>query len=796
MAAAPWQRIRRRGSPRAPGLARVAGLVACAAVLLSLLMRSPPATAALAAAPVIDPGKVVGLSDPGVELTPPADGRLRGDGIALIVTGGALTDRAGQGDQAISAGPGRHLIVFGLRQVPQPKIRDTPSASLALVVAGDRRSIDLSSLSGQGPWYFAASIPAGQTDVYLELSAAGFAQRFSLMTLTRPGPDPVALYRDPDNPAVVSTDTASIGVAATTVPPDGDSIRMLITAGTVTVSWFGPDAAIHTPASPDQAFLTVQAAENNDPQVGRPFRAAIPAAKVHLVLADGTRVDAAHTGDSTGLLSGTYYFVVPADTSTATLSVDAYSAPGTDFLASINNRITAATVALSAFTIPLALPKAPVPPPTTPVTVLKLTHASPVASGAAANPTAAHGPSAVPLGIVLILLAGAGALTWTTVHRRRSAAGRSTAPSGGLASPAPSPPTMAVPVGVEVSEGPSTSGPPASGPGDPSKPAWSSTVPGQPERPVAPTLTAPVAGEPLVTSMEIATASGAAPRPAAHVPTPVLVPIPVGAPEPPAGLLYFEVLGPLRVVGWPDDQARSVPVLDLATYLALHPGRAYTAEDLRDPLSIGKPRALEADTIRTYASTLRRAVGSDHLPDAGRRGYTLTAAGTDWHDFRGLTSAAATATEPVGQARLLAEALALVRGLPFAELPSSGFGWVATELYISQVEVAVTAAAQRLVELALAAGDWPMAAWAAERGLIVSPTAQTLNASVLRASAASRQPDRLAQSWRDVARRYAAAEETMPGELAQLHDDLRRWPPDAERDGPQRPDLGVDPNWQ
>ena len=91
---------------------------------------------------------------------------------------------------------------------------------------------------------------------------------------------------------------------------------------------------------------------------------------------------------------------------------------------------------------------------------------------------------------------------------------------------------------------------------------------------------------------------------------------------------------------------------------------------------------------------------------------------------------------------------------------------------ISQIEVAVIEAARRLGELALAAGDWPLATWAAERGLTVSPAAQDLNGIALRAARASGQPDRLAQAWRDVARRFSAVDDTIPDELAQLHDQL------------------------
>lgn len=149
----------------------------------------------LVAAPVIDASMVVALDDPGVELTAPVDGRLRGDGVALVVTGAALTNEAGQGGQTVKAGPGDRLIVFGLRLVPQPDSAGAAPPALALIVDGQRRLVNLASLPAAAPGYFAAAIPATATDVTLELSAAAFTQDFDLLTLTRVGPDPACCTR-------------------------------------------------------------------------------------------------------------------------------------------------------------------------------------------------------------------------------------------------------------------------------------------------------------------------------------------------------------------------------------------------------------------------------------------------------------------------------------------------------------------------------------------------------------------------------------------------------------------------
>ena len=232
------------------------------------------------------------------------------------------------------------------------------------------------------------------------------------------------MYRDPDNPEVVATDTSAVGVAATVAPNDGNTYQITVSAGTVTLGWFAPDAALDTPASTGQAFLTVAAdaepTEVHFKEHSVIVASAIPAAKVHLVLADGTRLNATHTGDTSALLAGTYYFTVPADIAAATLSVDAYTAPGSEFLVASG---MPATIAVSAFTIPLPLTPPPAPLPTTPPTVLKL-----VAGDRATNrspavpPPAGHRASSsrAPLWLVLILLAVAGAIVSTALRRRRT----------------------------------------------------------------------------------------------------------------------------------------------------------------------------------------------------------------------------------------------------------------------------------------------------------------------------------------------------------------------------------------
>jgi hypothetical protein len=253
-----------------------------------------------------------------------------------------------------------------------------------------------------------------------------------------------------------------------------------------------------------------------------------------------------------------------------------------------------------------------------------------------------------------------------------------------------------------------------------------------------------------------------------------LAAIPTGPPEPPTGCLYFSVLAGFCVTGWPEGQIPTASVVELAAYLTLHGDRPRSAEDLRDPLSAGRAKALSADTIRTYANTLRRVLGPDRVPDAARRGYSIVGATSDWQQFLEHRAAAPPDAPPAVAAAALVAALALVRSRPYAGLPRSGYGWVATELLISEAEVAVTQAAQRLADLALTAGDWPLATWAAERGLIVDPISEDLNATALRSAAAAAKPDQLAQTWRDVTRRYTAAEEDVPARITDINTQLKQ----------------------
>jgi hypothetical protein len=759
-------------------------LLASAGALVASLATAPPGWAAgpfrvglisaglARSAPVIDASTVMPLSDPGVELTGAADGHLRGDGIALVVTGAALTNGAGQGGQAVSAGPGRHLIVFGLRQIPQPAPTDAPPAALALVVSGQRRKVDLAALSASHQGYFAASIADGTTKAVLELSAAGFTQDFDLMTMRRPGPDPVVLYRDADNADAATTLDAAVNVAATVPTDPGYSYTDTITVPTVTLSYFAPISSADPAPGSDRAYLEINATEK--PVVDKygehfvHFSAPVPASHFHLVLPDGTTASAAHTGcvcddpdNKDYVVDGTYYFVVPANMTAATLKVDPYQGDGFEYIVATASH---QTISLAGFSIPLVLnAPAPAPPATTPVTVLKLTGP---AAGASASPGATaqpgHGASRAPLGVVLILLAAAGAVGWTAVQRRRRRAPLLPAGTGHRTGPEPPRPAWSAqpaPNGGHVPPDHPEARPTAGSAGSfplthllPAAPshdqAADSGLGGHPGRTERPGPASPGSAAPPVTSQVTA---GVAPVAATG----------------PTAAVSVAVLGPRLVTG-PGTTKLRPRDLEVFLFLAVNRDRAVTNDDIRAAVAGAADDESSANTVRTWLSRLRSAVGPAVLPEADNGRYRVAGVEVDIDHFQQLTTQAAAASDAAAAARLLTEALELVRGRPFEGLD---YRW--TAVTAAHLETGIANAAHRLAELAWELHSPDTAAWAAQQGLagLTQPDDRLLSHLLYAGSADG--PGRLTQAWREVTARYAAVGDAPGPELVAVYDRLR-----------------------
>ena len=214
---------------------------------------------------------------------------------------------------------------------------------------------------------------------------------------------------------------------------------------------------------------------------------------------------------------------------------------------------------------------------------------------------------------------------------------------------------------------------------------------------------------------------------------------PVTAPSPAA--VEVRVLGPVEVIGWAQTPDRSV-VTELACYLALHPNRVIPGEELRAALWPDAVREASAKSLRTYMSLLRKSLGPEYVPVGSGSGYRVgPGVTTDWIRFQELAGTGATPDR-------LREALALVRGRPFAGVPSTSFGWVFSELLVSEIEVGVVSAARRLADVLLGNGDLTGASWAVHQGLLAVPTDYGL--WELRMAVAGRQGrDELARARRD-----------------------------------------------
>ncbi|MDE3205794.1 MAG: hypothetical protein KGQ66_16425 [Acidobacteriota bacterium] len=164
--------------------------------------------------------------------------------------------------------------------------------------------------------------------------------------------------------------------------------------------------------------------------------------------------------------------------------------------------------------------------------------------------------------------------------------------------------------------------------------------------------------------------------------------------------------------------------MEIMAFLVLHPGRRFTAEQIQTGLSIGRPRDLSADSIRRYMNEPRRAIGEHHVPETkAGEGYWLRDVTSDAAQMADLFEQARSRSSPADRARHLADGLALVRGAPFAEVPSGTYGWADTDTYLGPaMGRRIREAAIELAQLALEALDPVLTAWAAERGLRVWPT--------------------------------------------------------------------------
>jgi hypothetical protein len=171
------------------------------------------------------------------------------------------------------------------------------------------------------------------------------------------------------------------------------------------------------------------------------------------------------------------------------------------------------------------------------------------------------------------------------------------------------------------------------------------------------------------------------------------------------------VLGPVEISGWKQAPQRAV-VTELACYLVLHADRPVPADELRAAIWPDDAREASAKSLRTYMSLLRKACGPENVPTGTAAGYRIgSGVVSDWAQFQLLTRADAPANQ-------LRSALEMVRGRPFSGVPANSFGWVFSELLVSQMEVAISEVARRLA----ADPEALDTTWAIQQGLRAVPT--------------------------------------------------------------------------
>ncbi len=782
--------------------------------------RAAPADAA--AVGVVPAGVLEAVADPGIVLHVPGDGRLDGDGFAGVVTGYRFASTVGYGTSARHAASGQELLVFGVQGLPLASGQGggqssllggaaiPPVVSALLVVDGAQEALPPPVSPGGGPAYFLASVPSGASSVELQVSAQGFAQTFSFSAGARVGVSPVVLYRSKGSWEA----TDPVGETVTMQTPDpaenlsGAEIDVTVSSGVLT--WFGPAGTSDYPPGPGDAWLVLNASSQAHPLSVLPvgfqlnYLSTLSGSQVTLTIpgvANPLPASIAGQGgpsdestNDSGFFGGVYYWQVPADLSTATVTVT----PGTitaedNYLGSPQTvKVPGSAVFDLSFGSLYQPPPAPAsPPPDASASQADVPARTPVASArTAGRSTGTSGPlDAGLIGAGLLAVAGAGVLVRNRRETRaasRRAERHSPRPdSFGPAGPGRSDPGRADPgrTTAGAAGDPLRADPPAPytvvPPSAQRTPVEDATVEDATvgaERDRDPTGTAaPGEAHDGGGNGESGTPALGPSTVAARPSHPVLVDVWAGPPPVGDGEVRVEVLGSPRVVGWP---AGAPPlghsVAELLVFLVLHPGETFTAEQLRARLGAGRTRDVDPGTIRRYVNELRRALGDAAVPVAKPGGgYEIIGVAADAISFgRLVDTKLAGDGDPTATASRLAEALSMLRGAPFSDAPKGCYGWADIEAGMSAgLSNSARHAAVTLAGMALQAGDVTLAGWAAAKGLLVSPTDDELCGLALQAAAST--PGGLDLAWAQTINRLAAYEETPSQRLANMYRNLR-----------------------
>lgn len=196
----------------------------------------------------------------------------------------------------------------------------------------------------------------------------------------------------------------------------------------------------------------------------------------------------------------------------------------------------------------------------------------------------------------------------------------------------------------------------------------------------------------------------------------------------------FEVL--VRVLGQIEADGGREPLkpkqLAVLTYIATHPG--CSAEQVEEALW-PDPIATRRHRLHITLSQIRGAIGAQHLPPFEDEGSYRVAdtvrTDLDLFERRIQYADGKSADEAIP---ILRGALELVTGPPFSynARGRSSFAWVDTEHWISTTEASIVKTAWDLWQLYTDSDDFDGAVWAAQRGLLASPTNTELTNCLLR----------------------------------------------------------------
>ena len=268
---------------------------------------------------------------------------------------------------------------------------------------------------------------------------------------------------------------------------------------------------------------------------------------------------------------------------------------------------------------------------------------------------------------------------------------------------------------------------------------------------------------------------------------------------PSAGPVEVRLLLPEpELVGDIDPTRLHPEVVQIIAYLSLH-GYTATTDVLRDAFSRYEGDSLSARTIWNAASRARTVLGKDRLPAAfGVRPYLLDrSVSCDWLRLRGIASIGRS-LELAGQIpqaiETLRVALELIGDGPPCSASSiaSRYSWLDVEQLTIELETVVVRAAHSMALLSIehrpSEHSLNDAAWAIERGRVISPEAAPLREAALLLAAAREDEAELEAEFYaavDAVDDLELGEEVDPGVETMFQQLIRR------HDGPGRRTRGA-----